>query len=275
MASPVELIVATTSSELVHVNSTSGTAVPSSVVAAAWNSCMPPTSTEAEDGLTVTTATTGSGGGGSVTCTVAVPDRSPAVAVIVTSPAWIPVASPVELIVATTSSELVHVNSTSGTAVPSSVVAAAWNSCMPPTSTEAEDGLTVTTATMGGGGPVTVTATGELRTPSTSARIMATPAATAVASPSLLMATTPVLLLDHNTFTSSRIKLSAVRAVAVNVRVSSTVICCADDGLTDTLTTGDWVTVIVTSKLDTPFATAFIVVEPAATAVATPSGIDC
>ena len=109
VASPVELIVATTSSELVHVNSTSGTAVPSSVVAAAWNSCMPPTSTEAEDGLTVTTATTGSGGGGSVTCTVAVPDRSPAVAVIVTSPAWIPVASPVELIVATTSSELVHV----------------------------------------------------------------------------------------------------------------------------------------------------------------------
>ena len=84
------------------------------------------------------------GGGGSVTCKVAVPDRSPAVAVIVTSPAWIPVASPVELIVATTSSELVHVNSTSGTAVPSSVVAAAWNSCMPPTSTEAEDGLTDT-----------------------------------------------------------------------------------------------------------------------------------
>ena len=64
----------------------------------ALNWCVPPSSIDTDDGLTVTRATTG---GGSVTVSVAVPGMPSTVAVIVVEPASTPVANPDESMVAT------------------------------------------------------------------------------------------------------------------------------------------------------------------------------
>ncbi len=76
--------------------------------AVAVNCCVPPSSIDGDDGLTVTLFTVG--GGGSVTVNVAEPDTPSTVALIVVEPASTPVANPDELIVATEVMLLVHVN---------------------------------------------------------------------------------------------------------------------------------------------------------------------
>ena len=208
-------------------------------------------------------------GGGTETISIAVPDISPAAAVIATVPAPTPVARPEASIVAIVVSLLVQVKVTLGTVVPSEVRAVASNCCVSPTSIDAMGGLTVTLDTIGGGS-LTVIDTGELVTPPVAAEIVAVPALTAVARPDALMLTTVSSLLDQVKATGARSDPPAVTAVAVNVLVSPTYICWADDGLTVILATGACVTVIVTGGLDTPFPVARIVAVPALTAVATP-----
>ena len=61
---------------------------------------------------------------------MAMPEMLSAVAVIIAWPALTAVASPFESTVATISSELAHVNATSGTAIPSAVAAMASNCCV-------------------------------------------------------------------------------------------------------------------------------------------------
>jgi len=240
VASPFASTVATMSSELDHVISTSDIAVPSSVTAMASNCCVSPASIVASNGLTVTVAITGGSGGGSITVRVAMPDTLSAVAVIMTSPGPTPVARPFSSTVATMSSELDHANSTSVIAVPSDVAAMASNCCVLLPSIVASKGLTVTVATIGsgGGGSATFIVTGELVTPPAAARIVAVPAATAEATPADVMVTTLVSLLDHEILTSSRTAPPAVRAVAVKVFVSPTIISWAEEGETVTLDTG-------------------------------------
>ena len=185
---------------------------------------MPRTTIVIAVGLTVTVDTTGSGGGGSATVSVAVPDTLSAVALIIVSPAPTPVARPSESTVATISSELDHVNSTSGISVPSDVDAFAANCFVPPTSIVSSGGLTVTPATTGsgGGGSVTLIVTGALDMLLPVARTVAVPAATAVATPLLLMVTTAVLLLDHVKLTPLITVPSEALAVAVNRWVFAT-----------------------------------------------------
>ena len=122
--------------------------VPSDSRALAVNRCVSPSSIEVDVGDTVTRFTTG---GGSVTVSIAVPDMLSAVAVIITSPAPTPVAKPFSSTMATMSSELDQVNSTSSTDSPSAVAAMASNCCVSPSSIVVSAGLTATVATTGGG----------------------------------------------------------------------------------------------------------------------------
>ncbi len=165
---------------------------------------------------------------------------------------------------------------TPGTDIPSEVRATASNCFVSPVSIDAMGGLTITLDTIGGGGvgSLTVIVTGELVTPPVAAEIVAIPAPAAVAKPDdALMLTTALLLLVQVKLTSSRTEPPAVSAVAVNVFVSPTFICWADEGLTVIVATGGCVTVIVTVGLDTPFPVALIVAVPGLTAVATPPGL--
>ena len=110
---------------------------------------MPPTTTLAEAGVTLTLAT-----GTGVTVIVAVPVIPSTVAVIVALPAATAVTTPAALTVATAGVPLLHVTARPVSAFPAASRAPATRDCVPPTTTLAEAGVTLTLATAAGGGGV-------------------------------------------------------------------------------------------------------------------------
>ncbi len=237
----------------------------SAVKALAVNRCVSPSSIEAEGGLTVTVATTGAG---SVTVSVAVSDTPSTVALMVVMPASLAVARPEELTVATSVSVLDHVKVLPVITVPSDSRALAENRCVSPSSIEAEDGLTVTIATTGGGSSTVRVAVPF--TPPAEALMVVMPASFAVARPEELMVATDVLLLDQVNEVPDISVLSAVKAVAENCFVSPSSMV-AEAGLTVMeLTTGGGSSTVREADPDTPPAAALMVVVPAFRPVARP-----
>ncbi len=109
-------------------------------MAVAVNCCVPPVTTEAEDGETVMEVSTG----GLVTVTLAVPLTLPLAAVTVKGPPAVEPAvnSPLELIVPPPLTDQVKVGC-GFSGLPVWSLAVAVNCCVPPVTTEAEDGETV------------------------------------------------------------------------------------------------------------------------------------
>ncbi len=279
LTSPVISTVATSVSSLDHSNFPPPIIVPSEVRATAINWWVSPTTSIRagisirEDMSTIMLATTG---GNSWTLTVTGMLVMPSAdAVIIAVPAEIAVTSPVSSIVATSVSSLDHVYVTSVMVIPSEVNAVAINWNVPPTSKVIVDGLTSTRATMGvdGSGSFTVIDTGELVTSSAAARIVAMPVPTAVATPDVLIFTIEVSLLVHVKLTLSRAVPLPVKAIAVNVLMSSMFMICAEEGSMVILVTGASETVMATGVLDIPLPVARIVAVPAATAVANPEAL--
>ncbi len=211
-------------------------------------------------------------GGGSATMSIAVPDTSSTVAVISTSPAPTPVASPDPSMVATIISLLVQVTTTPGIAIPSEVSAIASNCWVSPITIDSVGGLTVTLDTTGGGTETISIAVSE-NSPA-EAVIATNPALSPDARPAVSVVATVVSLLVHVKVTSGTVVPSEVRTVASNCCDSPTSID-AMGGLTVTLATigGGSLTVIVTGELVTPPVAAVIVAVPAPVAVTTPEEV--
>ncbi len=234
VTSPVSSIVATSVSSLDHVYVTSDMVIPSEVNAVAINWNVPPTSKVIVDGLTSTRATMGVDGSGSFTVTVTGELVIPsAAALIIDVPAPTAVATPDVPIFTTEVSLLVHVKPTLSRSDPPRASAVAVNVSISPMFMVCDDGSMVMVTT---GESVTVIVTGVLDIPLPVARIVAVPAATAVARPEALMVTTLMLLLDQEMVTPLTVVPSEERADAENCCVPPTSRD-AEEGVTDTLET--------------------------------------
>ena len=265
VAKPDELMVATEVLLLVQAKVLPDIIVLFEVKAVALNWWVRPSSIDTDGGLTVTRSTTG---GASVTVNAAVPDFPSTVAVIVVEPASTPVAKPDELMVATEVLLLVQAKVLPDIIVLSDVYAVALNCCVSSSSIDADDGLTVTRATTGGGSVTVSVAVPDL--PSTVAVIVVEPTSSPVANPDALTVATEVLLLVQVNVLPDIIVLFEVKAVALNwwVRPSSID---TDDGLTMTRSTTGGASVTVSVAVpDLPSTVAVIVVDPASTPVAKP-----
>jgi len=241
VTTPVLFTVATAAFDELHVTPLSvafdGVTVAVSVVDA-------PTWIDADVGLTVTPVTST---GSSVTMTEADPDcpePSVAVAVIVTVPALMPVTTPVLLTVATPEFDVDQFTAllaaSAGATVAVSVV-------VPPTTTDADDGVTVTDDT--GIGSTVTDAEPDFSEPSVAVAVIVTdPTALPVTTPVALTVATAVFDEAHVTVLFVAV---AGNTVAVSV-VDAPMMTDTDSGLTTTDVTGCVTAAVGDDKGDVP-----------------------
>jgi len=220
---------------------------------------VPRTNIVALDGETVTVET-----GTDVTVTVAVPVFPSLVAVIVTVPGATPVTTPLVDTVAIDEALVDHVTVRPVSVLPFTSLVVALNVDVPPTTTVAVDGVTVTVAT---GAGVTVTVAVPVL-PSLVAVIVAVPGEAPVTTPLVETVAIPDALVVHVTVRPVSVFPLPSFTVADSVEVAPTA---TDTVLGDTVTvaTGIGVTVIV-AVADLPSLVAVIVAVPDATPATTP-----
>jgi hypothetical protein len=261
---PAEDTLATAASLVLHVAARPLSKLPVASFVTAVSCCVPPTTILTIAGLTVTVAT-----GTSVTVIALVPALVSEVAVIVTGPpAATPLTRPLASTVARAASLVLHVTVRPVITLPAASLVTAESCCVPPATTLAEAGPTVTVAT---GIGVTVICDEPVFVSLVAVMVMGPPAPTAFTSPlPSTVATAPSLVLHVTVRPVSPLPVaSLVTTESCWVPPITTL---ADAGLTATVATGTRVTLSEMLELFPP-EEALIVAEPSFRAVSSPLAV--
>jgi hypothetical protein len=271
VTTPLDETVATDAALELHVTVCPETGLPFPSTGVAVSACVPPTVSVAELGETFTLATVGGGGAGTVIVAVAVLPPLVAVMVAVPEPTAVTTAldAPLDETVATEPLLVLQATVWPLNGFPEASFTVAVRFVVAPMLTVADDGDTLTDATVGAGGGGAVTTICDVPLfPSLVAVMVALPAPTAVTSPADDTVATPLLLDDQEIWRPASAFRLASSGVAVNATVAPTSTD-ADDGVTATDATGTSDTLTVAEPVF-PSLVAVMIAVPAPVAVTSP-----